>query len=134
MDTEAMRQQSSAPVRKPRILVVDDELMIRTILSRALASRYQVTTATNPQEALDILATGSFDFMMTDVNMPGGSGIELAQKVQQRHPDLPVAFLAAVIDEATQSRIEDLGAPLFIKPFDVQELLSMLELLVPQPE
>lgn len=133
MGTEALPQDGTATTtRKPSILVVDDEMMIRTILSRALASRYEVTVASNPQEALQILGTRRFNFMMTDVNMPGGSGIELAAEVQKRHPDMPVAFLAAVIDEATQSKIEDLGAPLFIKPFDVPELLSMLELLVPQ--
>jgi len=92
-----------------------------------------VISADNPQSALEVLERERVDFLMTDVNMPGGSGIQLVQKVHEKFPDLPVAFLAAVIDEATQSRIEDLGAPLFIKPFDVEELLSMLELLVPQP-
>jgi DNA-binding response OmpR family regulator len=117
---------------KPVVLIVDDEFMIRTILQRALASRYTVLTASNPQEAHEVLGENHIDFMLTDVNMPGGSGIQLVEELQARQPDLPVAFLAAIIDEETQARIESLGAPLFIKPFDVQELISMLEILVPQ--
>lgn len=115
------------------ILVVDDEAMIRTILQRALSPRYRVIAVENPLAALDVLGREPIDFVMSDVNMPGGSGIDLVSQMHERWPDLQVAFLAAVIDEATQARIEDLGATLFIKPFDVPELLSMLELLVPAP-
>ncbi len=123
-----------AQAARPLVLVVDDELMIRTILKRALASRYRVVAASNPQEALEALEHERPDLVLTDVNMPGGSGIQMVREVHQRYPGLPVAFLAAVVDEATQASIEDLGAPLFIKPFDVQELLSMLELFVTVPE
>ena len=114
---------------RPSILVVDDEAMIRAILQRALRRVYDVTAVEGPQEALEAMAARRFDLVMTDINMPGGSGLDLAATIQAQVPPTPVAILSAVVDEDTHDRIEALAAPLFFKPFDIPELMTMLEAL-----
>lgn len=113
-----------------RILVVDDEEMIRTILTRALGAKFRVTAVDGPKSAWHELEFERFELVMTDINMPGGSGLALASEIQQRLPGLQIAFLAAVIDEETHARIEAMGATLFVKPFDLVELVAMVETLV----
>lgn len=115
----------------PTILVVDDEPMIRTIFRRLLANRYRALIAEDMAGALDILRAEDVDLVLTDINMPGGSGIDLAAAVHERWPQLPIAFMTGNIDERTHARVEELGAPLFTKPFNVDEMLTLLELMLP---
>jgi DNA-binding response OmpR family regulator len=104
--------------------------MIRVILERALGRRYDVTAVEGPGEALDALACRPYTLMLTDINMPGGSGITLAATVRELAPETRVAFLAAVVDEATHDRIEEMGATLFVKPFDLVDLVAMVDTLL----
>lgn len=118
------------PEGPPAILVVDDEAMIRMILDRALGRKYNVTTVEGPHEALRALQDHRYALVMTDINMPGGSGLTLASNIRRLAPDTRVAFLAAVVDDDTHARIEQMGATLFVKPFDLPELLTMVETLL----
>lgn len=115
---------------RPAILVVDDESMIRMILERALGRKYDVTAVGGPQEALAAVQNRQFELVMTDINMPGGSGLMLAASLRKQIPQVKIAVLAAVIDEEVQGRIEALGATLFVKPFDLPELVAMVERLI----
>lgn len=103
--------------------------MIRAILQRALGRIYNVTAVEGPQEALEAMAARRFDLVMTDINMPGGSGLDLAAAIRAQDPPTPVAILSAVVDDETHDRIEAMAAPLFFKPFDIPELMTMLEAL-----
>ncbi len=70
---------------KIRILVVDDELSMREFLSILLEREgYEVTVADSAEEALRLMDTALFDLVLSDVNMPGLSGIELAGPHQNR--------------------------------------------------
>jgi len=108
-----------------RILVVDDEPDITNLLCRWLSMEgYECTAASNGEEALNILAGARFDLMMSDITMPGISGIDLLSFATDRFPDMAVFMATAIRDRKTAVRALQLGAYGYsIKPFDRDELL-----------
>ncbi len=82
------------PGAAPRILVVDDDRAVRTVLQVNLTKAgMHVTLTESPDEALDSLRAFPFDVVLTDVRMPGGTGIELLDRVRQGWPDIPVVIM-----------------------------------------
>lgn len=82
-----------------RILLVDDDGDVRTILKLLLnMEQHDVTEACDGREALDFFNSGQFDLVITDYVMPGMSGIELAQEIKNRRPNLPVIMITANAD------------------------------------
>jgi len=108
-----------------RILVVDDEPDITNLLCRWLSMEgYECTAASNGEEALNILAGATFDLMVSDITMPGISGIDLLSFVTDRFPDMAVFMATAIRDQKTAVLALQLGAYGYsIKPFDRDELL-----------
>ncbi len=108
-----------------RILIVDDEPYIREILSRWLVDEgYDCEQAANTEAALEALARGDCELMISDIRMPGRSGLELLDEARARFPDLAVIMLTAVDDRATAIHTLEAGAYGYvIKPFDRNELL-----------
>ncbi|MBW2264061.1 MAG: sigma-54-dependent Fis family transcriptional regulator [Deltaproteobacteria bacterium] len=79
-----------------RILVVDDEQGIRDLVSDILASDgYEVDAAPSAAAALELIEERDFAIVLSDVRMPGMSGIELLSELKKRRPDLPVILLTA---------------------------------------
>lgn len=81
----------------PVILAVDDEADLRILMDRILSRRgYVVTTAGGVTEALDALAAlpEPPDLLITDINMPDGRGIDLAQRVHERFAHVPVLYVS----------------------------------------
>lgn len=107
------------------ILIVDDEPYIREILSRWLVDEgYACDQAEDAQSALRTLAAGDLDLMISDIRMPGRSGLELLDEARREYPDLAVIMLTAVDDRETAIRTLAAGAYGYvIKPFDRNELL-----------
>ena len=109
----------------PVILVVDDDARIRELLTRLLDDQDMVAlSAKNADQAKEILSVFAIDLMILDIMMPGQSGLELTEKLQDSQPDLPILLLSAKgeVDE----RITGLkaGADDYLpKPFDTDELL-----------
>lgn len=119
-------------VRKPmRILFVDDEERIRLSEKQVLEELgFQTDTAANAEEALRLYvdAAGRYQLVITDLNMPGISGVELAERLHQREPDLPV-FLITGYNELLQG-IDPVHAGIsavLAKPFDMAELYEALQ-------
>ena len=74
----------------PGVLVVDDEPLIRRMLSKYLGDKnYRVTAVENGHKALEELKKDRFDLVLTDLNMPGMGGRELLQKMAELYPDIP---------------------------------------------
>src|SRR6267142_3329044 len=120
----AMTTVSAAlPDDAPHLLVVDDDRVIRDLLSRFLfAEGYRVTTAETAADARAKLAGLRFDLLILDVMMPGETGFELARDLRSSSA-VPIVMLTAR-DEAA-SRIEGLtlGADDYVgKPFEPREL------------
>lgn len=108
-----------------RILIVDDEPYICEILSRWLVDEgYVCDQAEDAQGALCTLAAGDFELMISDIRMPGRSGLELLDETRREHPELAVIMLTAVDDRQTAIRTLEAGAYGYvIKPFDRNELV-----------
>ena len=111
-----------------RILVVDDEDMVRSLLKRTLEEAgYDVITAANGQEALDELTQFEVNLMLLDIKMPGLSGFEVLERVRQRS-DTPVIMLTAIGDVTKVRDSLALGADDYIrKPFKRGELLARIQ-------
>ena len=108
-----------------RILVVDDETQITRVLRASLsAQRYDVRTANDPEEALRLFEEWKPDLLITDLVMPGMSGIDLCRAIRRRSRT-PILVLS--VREQEQSKVEalDAGADDYVtKPFSIQELLA----------
>jgi CheY-like chemotaxis protein len=89
-----------------RILVVDDEDAIRRFVDRVLRDAgYQTCVAPDGASALRLVETGgSFDLLLTDLNMPEMAGDELARRVRLVHPDLAVLYLTGFADRLFTAR------------------------------
>jgi DNA-binding NtrC family response regulator len=121
--------------RKRHLLVVDDEANIRKILKAAFErADYKVTVAESGDEALKVIASDpTIDLVLTDVLMPGISGVELLAQVRSRRDDLPVLVMTAygTIPQAVEAM--RLGAVDYItKPFDLDVLKRTVAHFLPK--
>ncbi len=115
------------PTPLARILIVDDEPAIRTVLSAQLRRNYDVAAVANGAEAISKLHAERFDLVLTDMRMPNVDGLELLGYVRQHFPEVPVIVLTAhgTVDSAVEAI--KLGAHDFItKPFDELELAQVI--------
>ncbi len=107
------------------ILIVDDEKNYLLVLSAVLEEEgYEVLTAQNGREALEIQETSDLDLTLTDMKMPGMDGIMLLEHIKAKDPDLPVIMMTAhgTIDKAVEAMQK--GAYSYIlKPFDNERLI-----------
>lgn len=107
-----------------KVLVVDDEEVIRDVCAQILAAEgYSVTTATSGKEALRAVSENSLDVIVTDIMMPDMSGLELLEVIKSTNLDVCTVVITGLgtFDMATQS--DRLGAREFVvKPFTPDEL------------
>ncbi|MGD1940776.1 MAG: response regulator [Leptolyngbyaceae cyanobacterium] len=110
------------------ILVVDDNSDLRAYISSVLQRQgYQVRTAHNGVMALEMIATEQPHLILTDLMMPGMSGLELLQEIRQdeRLSSTPVILLTAKVDDETRIEGVEQGADAYLgKPFNDRELLA----------
>jgi two-component system NtrC family response regulator len=107
------------------ILIVDDEKNYLRVLSAVLEEEgYEVLTALNGRDALEIQETSDLDLTLTDMKMPGMDGIKLLEHIKAKDPDLPVIMMTAhgTVDKAVEAMQK--GAYSYIlKPFDNERLI-----------
>ena len=116
-----------------RILIVDDEPGWRDLLSLELSSAdYEVVTASNAQEGLDLLHKESFDLVITDVRMPGGlDGIDMIQSYRRKNPDQKIIFVTGYAVEEKIEQVLQAGRVVCLrKPFENIELLKAMQALL----
>jgi two-component system KDP operon response regulator KdpE len=108
-----------------RILVIDDEFQITRVLKKSLgAHRYDVRTAADGESGMDTFSDFHPDLVITDLSMPGMSGIEVCKAVR-RTSDVPIIVLSVKGEEQTKVEALDAGADDFVtKPFGMNELLA----------
>ncbi|BAK65751.1 response regulator receiver protein [Sphingobium sp. SYK-6] len=113
---------------KPLISVVDDDAAIRIGLSSLIRSEgYEVALFESAEAFLASGASGKPGCLLTDIQMPGMSGLDLQARIRVEHPALPVLVMTAFPEEAMRQRALSAGAVCFLsKPFDAQELLRCL--------
>src|SRR6185312_10049011 len=79
-----------------RILLVDDEEMVRTMFAAYLSQKYTCVTAESTDEALTKLANDAYVLVVSDIQMPGRNGVELLREIRMRYPDTPVIMMSGI--------------------------------------
>jgi two-component system response regulator PilR (NtrC family) len=113
---------------RQRALIVDDEPDIRELLEITLGRmKLDTRSARNVKEARDWLVREPFDLCLTDMRLPDGTGLELVQHIQQRHPQVPVAMITAYGSLDTAINALKAGAFDFLtKPVDLGRLRELV--------
>src|SRR5690349_11813256 len=116
-------------VKPPRILIVDDDPGQRSLLDSFLRGQGFVTVlASSGQQALEILRTEPFSLMISDVRMPGLSGLETLRRARQEHAVLPVLLVTAYADiREAVGAMRDGALNYLPKPIDLDELLAIVQ-------
>ena len=109
-----------------RILVVDDEEPIRSLVARALAQDgHEIVTADDGAEALDLITRqpGGFDLLVADIRMPVMDGIALALATARDHPDIIIMLMTAYADQRERaSGLDRLIHDVITKPFTLDAI------------
>ena len=113
----------------PRVLVVDDDRAVRTALTVNLTKHGMVVTvAESPEDALESLRSAPVDLVLTDVRMPGGTGLDLLRHARTSWPDVPVVVMTgygSVQDAVTAMKAG--ASDYIIKPISKDELLVIVD-------
>jgi two-component system response regulator HydG len=112
--------------KTPRILIVDDDPGQRSLLDSFLRSQgFDTVLATSGERALEMLRTENFSMMISDVRMPGLSGLETLRRARQEHATLPVLLVTAYTDiREAVGAMRDGAVNYLGKPIDLDELLA----------
>ena len=123
-----LRTVSTEKTMVKSVLVVDDEQNFVNLLDWFLSKRgYEVRTALNGDEALDLVEQTSPDLALLDIRMGPVSGLSLLSEIKQRRPEITVIMMTAYPTSESRSQALGKGAfAYFTKPVDLQELLNTI--------
>jgi len=115
----------------PTVLVVDDEAAVRDFIRIALMhAGFSVSVATSAKQALEVFRAGPdrFALVLTDVRMPGRSGVELATDISATYPGVPVVFMSGFTGGTPEQPITlPDGAKFLEKPFTLDGLIGLIK-------
>ncbi len=112
------------------ILIVDDSKLARIVVGKAIAAirpDWERVEAGSAAEALEVLATREVDVVILDFNMPGQNGLELAEDLRRRKPDMPIAIATANVQDEVIARARAANAAFVPKPITEKALRPFLE-------
>src|SRR5579863_3734623 len=120
----------------PTVLIADDDRSIRTVLTQALGrAGYQVRSTGNAATLWRWVADGEGDLVITDVIMPDENGLDLIPRIKRIRPDLRVIVMSAQSTLLTAVKATERGAFEYLpKPFDLRELVSVVERALSAPQ
>ena len=110
------------------VWIVDDDRSIRWVIEKALSREgIAFDSFASAQEALDALSGGAPEVLVSDIRMPGRSGLELLQAVKERHPAVPVIVMTAYSDLDSAVAAFQGGAFEYLpKPFDIDQAVELI--------
>lgn len=118
------------PVQTPKILVVDDEQhQLDTVCRGLFLYGYRCTGVLSVGAALEALVGAGgdpYDLVLTDLTMPGGSGVELIEQISRERPDLPVIVITGLAATREIERVRTKKIPLLQKPFEPDTLDAVI--------
>lgn len=118
-------------MKDPRILVVDDEAVIRDLFKRILETKgHQVVAVESGSEAIDEIKTEPFDIIFLDIVMPGIGGLKACQTIESINPEAKIVMMTGYGTEVEEEIEKSLKAGAYeclYKPFTIKELLDTLE-------
>jgi CheY-like chemotaxis protein len=120
------------------ILLVDDDRNLVTTLShglrKAMGNAVSVDICLSGSETLSRLATQRFDVVISDFNMPGGSGLELFNRIRQDHREMVLVLITAYGADALEEEVHRLGIGYVTKPFEPSRLVQIIHGLIRSAE
>jgi len=116
-------------MEKKRILIVDDEEVVRTLLAEALKPHdYKIDVVEDGVEAIRYIGRSSYDLVITDYMMPKMDGLELTRQIRSKYPSTPILIVTGngPVHELLKS-----GATAYLtKPFNIFELQNMVKIIL----
>jgi two-component system, NtrC family, nitrogen regulation response regulator GlnG len=110
------------------IWIVDDDQSIRFVLEKALSrEQFEVRSFSNPRDVLAALEQDEPQILVSDIRMPGGSGLDLLGRVKESHPGLPVIIMTAFSDlDSAVAAFQGGAFEYLAKPFDVPKAVELI--------
>lgn len=118
-----------APMKKLTALIVDDDqnLLEMLLLHLSSSGEYKIITADNAIDALDYLKEAAVDIVLTDIRMPGMDGLDLAEKIHEIYPSMPVLIMTAYSEvEVAVNAIKRGAFDFIMKPLNLDYLVHSL--------
>lgn|SRR5689334_5728088 len=130
MTDPTVQSGQTAPLRS-RLLIVDDDTLLTWSLANALTRvGYEVTVARSGEKALLLLGEERFDIVVTDFDLPGAGGKEIAAFVRGLGREIPIVLMSA----SEQDEMLGVSADVFVeKPFDLNEMVKTIDTLASLP-
>lgn len=115
----------------PTVLLAEDDDNLRLLLSKRLKRHFNVLSAADGMEALSVLEEKAADLLITDLAMPRMDGFQLAERVRERWPDMPILMLTANQSFSAKRTGFSLGTDDYLtKPFENEELIWRVRALI----
>ncbi|SMF52502.1 response regulator [Pseudobacteriovorax antillogorgiicola] len=125
-----VQDQNSDNLVPIRVLFCEDDEQMRDIIEADLddLGNYQATFACDGLEGADLLENEQFDVLITDIDMPGLSGIDLIKKVRKsnKNAHIPIFIFSGAVDSQVEQFAEEYVIKIFYKPFDITEILRTI--------
>lgn len=114
---------------KGKLLVIDDELSMREVLSIMLAKEnYEVLTAADGEEGIRLVREAQPRVVLVDIRLPGMDGLQVLSEIRKIDPQIPVIMVTAISDLKVAQEAEKKGAfGYIVKPFTIREIKSVLQ-------
>ena len=114
------------------ILIAEDDVSVQSFVSRALTHRgHKITAVSDGSQALEMLEQQDFDLLISDIVMPGLDGIELAMRVSDDYPDLPILLMTGYSAERQRAHnVDELICEVVTKPFTLRQICDSAERVV----
>lgn len=113
---------------KIKVLLVDDDQGLLEIFKESLEDlSFEVSTAATAEEAASKLSASGFQCLITDIAMPGRSGVDLVSSLRQEGSDIPVFFITGYSDYSREKLNELRPKAIVFKPFDVEEAALLVK-------
>src|SRR5712691_11304302 len=123
-------ENRNTSVKPPRILIVDDDSAQRSLLDSFLRTQgFDTLPVSSGERALEVLRSEPVSMMISDVRMPGMTGLETLRRARQEHAVLPVLLVTAYADiRDAVGAMRDGAVNYLAKPIDLEELLANVQL------
>ena len=115
-------------MEKTRVLIIDDERMLREMMCIMLASNgCTVTACKDGKEGIQHFRSGNYDVILTDLKMPEMSGFEVAEAVRGLDPNVPIALVTGGAADISGMEVKRFGIDMMLaKPFTLKQLTNLV--------
>jgi len=116
MKQQPTQRKEEVSTMEKRILVVDDDQVVGKSFERVLTNKgYRVDTALSGREAFEKYAGADFDMVFTDLRMPGQDGLEVARRIKEMNPWLPIVVVTGYGTQAAEEEAKAIGVAEFLQ-------------------